>query len=78
MVPVDMDQDGALDILFTNGDTFDDQYVKPSHGVQWLKNLGDQQYAYHRLTDLPGAHAARAGDFDLDGDLDLVAVLLAQ
>ena len=74
MVPVDMDQDGALDILFTNGDTFDDQYVKPSHGVQWLKNLGDQQYAYHRLTDLPGAHAARAGDFDLDGDLDLVAV----
>lgn len=71
---IDMDQDGGIDILFTNGDTFDDQYVRPSHGVQWLKNLGGQQFAYRRLTDLPGAHAARAGDFDRDGDLDVIAV----
>jgi len=71
---VDLNQDGSVDILFTNGDTFDDQYVKPSHGVQWLENLGDQQFAYRRLTDLPGAHCARAGDFDLDGDLDVLAV----
>ena len=33
---VDLDQNGELDVLFTNGDTFDDQYAKPSHGVQWL------------------------------------------
>lgn len=71
---VDMDQDGAVDILFTNGDTFDEQYAKPSHGVQWLKNLGEQEFALRRLTDLPGAHAAQAGDFDRDGDLDLLAV----
>jgi hypothetical protein len=71
---IDLDQDGDSDFLFTNGDTFDDQYVKPSHGVQWLENLGSQQFAYRRLTDLPGAHAAQAGDFDLDGDLDVVAV----
>ncbi len=72
---VDMDQDGNTDILFTNGDTFDDQYVRPSHGVQWLKNLGGQQFAYRRLADLPGAHAAQAADFDRDGDLDLIAVV---
>ena len=70
----DIDQDDDLDLLFTNGDTFDDQYVKPSHGVQWLENRGDQQFAYRRLTDLPGAHAAQSADFDRDGDHDLVAV----
>jgi hypothetical protein len=70
---VDMDQDGNTDILFTNGDTFDDQYVRPSHGVQWLENLGGQQFAYRRLADLPGAHAAQAADFDRDGDLDVIA-----
>ncbi len=71
---VDLDRDGNIDILFTNGDSFDDQYAKPSHGVQWLENLGGQQFAYRRLTDLPGAHAAQAGDFDGDGNLDVIAV----
>jgi len=71
---VDLDQDGDMDVLYTNGDTFDDLYVKPSHGVQWLENDGRQQFAYRRLTDLPGAHRALAGDLDLDGDLDIIAV----
>ncbi len=71
---VDLDQDRDVDVLFTNGDTFDDQYVRPSHGVQWLENRGSLEFTYRRLTDLPGAHAAQAGDFDRDGDLDVVAV----
>src|SRR5690606_7767620 len=42
--PVDLDQDGDIDLLFTNGDAFDLQTdPKPYHGVQWLENLGDMQ-----------------------------------
>lgn len=72
---VDLDKDGDMDVLYTNGDAWDNWYVNPSHGVQWLENLGDLKFAYHRLTDLPGAYRALAGDFDLDGDLDILAVV---
>jgi hypothetical protein len=72
---VDLDQDGDMDALFTNGDSFDDKYVKPCHGVQWLENLGDLAFTHHRLTDLPGAYRALAGDVDLDGDLDVIAAV---
>jgi hypothetical protein len=71
---VDLDQDGDVDVLYTNGDAWDNWYVKPSHGIQWLENLGHLRFAYHRLTDLPGAYRALAGDIDLDGDLDIIAV----
>lgn len=69
---VDLDQDGDLDVLYTNGDAFDNGFVTPSHGVQWLENQGDVQFAYHRLTDMTGAYRALAGDVDLDGDLDII------
>ncbi len=68
----DLDRDGDLDVLYANGDSFDNRYVPPWHGAQWLENLGGGRFAYHRLTDLCGACRIRAGDFDLDGDLDLV------
>jgi len=71
---VDLDQDGDLDVLYTNGDAWDNWYVNPSHGIQWLENLGGLEFAYHRLTDFPGAYRALAGDVDLDGDLDILAV----
>ena len=71
---VDLDQDGDADVLYTNGDAWDNWYVKPSHGVQWLENLGRLKFAYHRLTDLPGAYRALGGDVDLDGDFDVITV----
>ncbi len=70
----DLDGDGDVDILYTNGDAFDNGFVNPSHGVQWLENEGQLKFTFHRLADLTGAYAASAGDLDLDGDLDIVAV----
>ncbi len=72
MEVVDLNQDGLADILFTNGDTFDNGYVSPWHGVQWLENLGGLKFQYHRLTEMPGAYCARATDFNHDGRLDIV------
>jgi hypothetical protein len=71
---VDMDRDGDMDLLLTNGDAWDNTYVTPSHGVGWLENRGNLAFAYHRLADMPGAYRALAGDVDLDGDLDVIAV----
>ncbi|MFT6794840.1 MAG: hypothetical protein ACJAR1_002856 [Rubritalea sp.] len=63
---VDLDKDGDLDLLYTHGDTLDDEIPKPYHGVSWLENQGSLKFKEHHLTHLYGAYAARAGD--LDGD----------
>ena len=73
---VDLDMDGDLDILHTNGDAFD--YIPPGprpwHGVQWLENKKNLKFEYHRIGDFPGAYSAEAADVDQDGDLDIVVV----
>ena len=69
----DLDADGDLDILYCNGDAFDYSPPRPWpwHGFQWLENLGQEQFRYHRLLDLGGATNSHAADFDGDGDLDI-------
>ena len=72
----DLDQDGDMDILYTNGDAFDHipPAPKPWHGLQWLENQGDLHFVFHRIANFAGAYSAQAVDIDFDGDLDLFAV----
>jgi FG-GAP-like repeat len=70
---VDLDRDGDLDVLLTHGDTFDDQIIKPYHGIQWLENRGSYPFVEHTLAEMPGVSRAQAIDLDGDGDLDVVA-----
>jgi hypothetical protein len=81
---VDLDKDGDLDVLVTNGDTMDVpakgqqgetapwRFLFPQHGVRWLENQGGYPFVPHDLAQLYGAHSAKAGDMDGDGDLDVV------
>ena len=71
MQVVDLDGDGDEDVLVTNGDMFDDDLLKPYHGVQWLENRGGLRFEAHPLARLAGAHRAVAADLDGDGDLDV-------
>lgn len=72
----DLDQDGDMDILYTNGDAFD--YMPPQgrpwHGVQWLENKGALKFEFHRICSFTGATNVRAADIDNDKDFDLFAV----
>ena len=73
---VDLDRDGDLDVLMTNGDMFDDQIPKPYHGIRWLENAGTLPFTEHPLASLPGVQRAQAADLDGDGDMDIVACTL--
>jgi hypothetical protein len=72
----DFNKDGKPDILYTNGDAFD--YVpprgRPWHGIQWLENKGNMNFAFHRICTFIGAYGVRPVDIDKDGDDDLFAV----
>jgi hypothetical protein len=72
---VDLNGDGRLDVLYTNGDTMDPPYLlKPYHSIQWLENQGRFPFLHHPITPMYGVHRAVAADFRGNGKLDIVAV----
>lgn len=75
---VDLDHDGDVDILLTNGDTYDSSLLKPYHGVRWLENRGSLKFDSHDLVRMYGVYRAEAADMDRDGDLDIVACALVE
>jgi VCBS repeat protein len=72
---VDMNGDGKLDVLYTNGDILDEPYLwKPYHGIQWLENRGDLTFEYHRIADMYGVHHAVAAPVTGKALPDVLAV----
>jgi hypothetical protein len=72
---VDLNGDGKLDVLYTNGDSLDPPYLlRPYHSVQWLENRGRFPFEHHHLTSMYGAMRAVAADFTGKGRKDIVAV----
>jgi hypothetical protein len=58
---VDLNADGKLDVLYTNGDILDEPYLwKPYHGIQWLENMGGLKFEHRRIADMYGVHHAVA------------------
>jgi hypothetical protein len=72
---VDLNGDGKLDVLYTNGDILDPPYLlRPYHGVQWLENRGRFPFEHHPLTSMYGVMRAVAADFTGRGRMDVAAV----
>src|SRR5262249_9237960 len=72
---VDLDGDGKVDVLLSNGDSLDAPYLlKPYHGLTWLENQGRYPFTPHRLADCYGAGSPVAADFDGNGLLDVALV----
>ena len=72
----DFNDDGLVDALVVNGDNVDsDPYntTKNYHGVRIYQNQGDLQFEEAYFYPMYGAFIAKAADFDVDGDLDIVA-----
>jgi hypothetical protein len=75
LVTADVDQDGDLDLVCTNGDGFDYSVLSPRkwHGIQWFENRAGT-FNFHRVGDMPGAYGPCAADLDGNGTIDLLAV----
>jgi hypothetical protein len=72
----DLNGDGKLDILYTNGDILDEPYLfKPYHSISWLENMGDMKFVHRTITPMYGVHNAVAAKIFSKGKLaDIAAV----
>jgi hypothetical protein len=71
----DLNGNGNLDLLISNGDNWDYSSVpKPYHGFRIYENKGDGNFEEAWFYPQYGAAKAMALDFDGDGDLDLATI----
>jgi hypothetical protein len=72
---IDLDGDGRLDVLYTNGDILDEPFLlKPYHSIQWLRNKGNLKFEHRPISPMYGVHRAVAADLAGTGKKDVVAV----
>ena len=72
---IDINKDGHLDIVMSNGDNWDLSRVKKRfHGVRILLNDKLNHFTESFFFPMYGASKAVARDFDGDGDLDIAAI----
>jgi FG-GAP-like repeat len=71
----DVNKDGLLDIITTNGDNADISYsLKPYHGVRIFQNEGSSNFKQVSFYPIYGASKVITSDFDKDGNLDLAVI----
>ncbi len=72
---VDFNQDGLVDILYTNGDNADSSPIlKNYHGIRIFQAREADTYEEVLFYPLNGAFSAQAADFDQNGHLDIAAI----
>ena len=50
---VDLNGDGKLDVLYSNGDILDEPYLlKPYHSIAWLENRGDLKFEHRTIAPM--------------------------
>ena len=72
----DIEGDGDIDLLFTNGAQWDGDTpygvdLNELHGLRLLRNDGEGNYSLEKITNLFGAYGTAIMDADDDGDLDI-------
>ncbi|RAH09778.1 MAG: hypothetical protein DBX05_00120 [Candidatus Poseidoniales archaeon] len=78
---VDVDGDGDLDIVATNGDAMDwnlpdDIHPSDIHGLSILTNDGNGSFTRDEIVGVWGAYASTMHDVNQDGNLDIVLVCI--
>ena len=79
LIATDLDQDGDMDFLMSQGDNleFGHGWPMPYHGCVWLRNKGDWTFEAELIGQLGGTYASAPSDVDNDGDLDVVLISMS-